>query len=303
MDSVITVKQLRKQYGDVDAVKDVSFSVGKGEIFGIIGPNGAGKTTTIEILEGIRKRDGGEVQVLGMDPEKNRRNLNARIGVQFQSTAIQEKIKVKEALDLFSSFYPNNDNLGDLIEKLGLDEKMDVYFEDLSGGWKQRVTLALATLHSPEIVFLDEPSMGLDPQARRDLWDIIHYLRDRGSTIIVTTHYMEEAEKLCDRIAMIYGGKLEALGEPKQLLEDLATKYLSFYSRDADENILSRLPGVISLENTEGHYRIMTEQLQRTSYHLFKEGEERNWTIEGFQFERGTLDDLFVHLLHKEETA
>ncbi|GAA0316246.1 hypothetical protein GCM10008967_03530 [Bacillus carboniphilus] len=303
MGDVIVVENLRKSYGDVKAVQDISFTVKKGEIFGIIGPNGAGKTTTIEILEGLRKRDDGNVSVLGFDPEKERKNLNERIGVQFQATSIQRKMKVKEAIDLFSAFYENTEGKNEIIEMLGLETKMNERFEDLSGGWKQRVTLALATLHHPDIVFLDEPSMGLDPHARREMWGIIRSLRDKGCTIVVTTHYMEEAEKLCDRVAMIYSGQVKALNRPQQLLDQLAVSYLQFSCSEVNELQLSQLPGVLRVEQEEEHYKLYSETLQSTSLALFQLCEEKNYTIHDFSFAKGNLDDLFVHYLKEGESA
>ncbi|MCJ7842217.1 ABC transporter ATP-binding protein [Lederbergia sp. NSJ-179] len=298
MPHVIEVEGLTKQYGETRAVQGISFTVEKGEIFGIVGPNGSGKTTTIEILEGLRKRDSGRVHVLGYDPgkESDRYQLNKKIGVQFQDTSIQELMKVKEALNLFASFYDTH-GLVDIIEQLHLQDKLNSYFKNLSGGWKQRVTLALSVLHQPEIVFLDEPSMGLDPQARRELWEVIHTLKEQGTTILVTTHYMEEAEKLCDRIAMVYDGRIRALGKPNELLEDLATNYLAFESFDVDPDVLISLPSVIHVEKTREQVRIRTENLQRSAYLVLKECEERDWKVTAFRFERGTLDDLFVHLL------
>ncbi|GIN58958.1 hypothetical protein J8TS2_32770 [Lederbergia ruris] len=303
MPHVIEAEGLTKQYGETRAVQGISFTVKKGEIFGIVGPNGSGKTTTIEILEGLRKRDSGKVHVLGHDPgkESDRYQLNKKIGVQFQATSIQELMKVKEAINLFASFYDTHHVLN-IIEQLHLEEKLNSYFKDLSGGWKQRVTLALAVLHQPEIVFLDEPSMELDPQARRELWEVIHTLKEQGTTILVTTHYMEEAEKLCDRIAMVYDGRIRALGKPNVLLEDLATNYLTFESFDVDPDVLIALPSVIHVEKSTDRVRIQTEDLQRSAYLVLKECEERGWKVAAFRFERGTLDDLFVHLL-KERSA
>ena len=244
MVNVIKVDNLCKNYGEVQAVKSISFSIRQGEIFGIIGPNGAGKTTTLEMLEGILKPDRGTIDVLGFVPSKNLRQLNKRIGVQFQSTSIQKKMKVKEAMTLFSSFYRTPTQEDHLIEMLGLSEVLNVTFEDLSGGWKQRVTLALATIHKPDILFLDEPSMGLDPQARREMWSLIQLLRREGCTVVITTHYMEEAEKLCDRVAMIYNGQLKALDSPSQLLNEVAGKYLSFESTQIACQDLVNVPGV-----------------------------------------------------------
>ncbi|RZT21205.1 ABC-2 type transport system ATP-binding protein [Fictibacillus sp. BK138] len=305
MEEVISVKALCKNYGTKKAVNNLSFSVKKGEIFGIIGPNGAGKTTTIEIMEGLRKKSSGEVSVLGLNPEKDRKELNSRIGVQFQATSIQKKMKVKEALSLFSAIYHKKSSSDHMLKLLGLEEKMDTYFDDLSGGQKQRLTLALATLHQPEIVFLDEPSMGLDPHARREMWNIIRALRDEGTTIVVTTHYMEEAEKLCDRVAMIYNGELRALDEPARLVEDVSAHYVSFSSPDFPLDQLHALPGIIKVEQDieADAYKIYTENLQETSYHLFKNAQDDNYHISDFKFERGTLDDLFVHYLEGGQTA
>ncbi|ANX14134.1 ABC transporter ATP-binding protein [Fictibacillus arsenicus] len=305
MEEVISVKDLCKLYGTKKAVNNLSFSVKKGEIFGIIGPNGAGKTTTIEIMEGLRKKNSGEVSVLGLNPEKDGKELNSRIGVQFQATSIQKKMKVKEALSLFSAIYNKKSSSDHMLKLLGLEEKMDTYFDDLSGGQKQQLTLALATLHQPEIVFLDEPSMGLDPHARREMWNIIRALRDEGTTIVVTTHYMEEAEKLCDRVAMIYNGELRALDEPARLVEDVSAHYVSFRSPDFPLDQLHALPGIIKVEQDEevDAYKIYTENLQETSYHLFKNAQEGSYHISDFKFERGTLDDLFVHYLEGGQTA
>jgi ABC-2 type transport system ATP-binding protein len=305
LEEVISVKNLGKLYGTKKAVNNLSFSVKKGEIFGIIGPNGAGKTTTIEIMEGLRKKDSGEVSVLGLNPEKDRKELNSRIGVQFQATSIQKKMKVKEALKLFSAIYNKKSSSDHMVKLLGLYEKMDTYFDDLSGGQKQRLTLALATLHQPEIIFLDEPSMGLDPHARREMWNIIRTLRDEGTTIVVTTHYMEEAEKLCDRVAMIYNGELRALDEPGRLVEDISSHYLSFRSPDFPLEQLQVLTGIIKVEHDQDleEYHLYTENLQETSYHLFKEAQDGNYHISDFKFERGTLDDLFVHYLEGGHTA
>jgi ABC-2 type transport system ATP-binding protein len=305
VEEVISVKNLGKLYGTKKAVNNLSFSVKKGEIFGIIGPNGAGKTTTIEIMEGLRKKDSGEVSVLGLNPEKDRKELNSRIGVQFQATSIQKKMKVREALKLFSAIYNKKSSSDHMLKLLGLYEKMDTYFDDLSGGQKQRLTLALATLHQPEIIFLDEPSMGLDPHARREMWNIIRTLRDGGTTIVVTTHYMEEAEKLCDRVAMIYNGELRALDEPGRLVEDISSHYLSFRSPDFPLEQLQALTGIIKVEHDQDleEFRLYTENLQETSYHLFKEAQDRNYHISDFKFERGTLDDLFVHYLEGGQTA
>ncbi len=300
MEPVIKVESVSKKYGSVFAVKDLSFTVKKGEIFGIIGPNGAGKTTTLEMLEGILKPNSGTIDVLGYVPTKQLRALNKRIGVQSQSTSIQKKMKVKEALHLFASFYDGPNQKDYLIELLGLHEKLNVNFEDLSGGWKQRVTLALATLHQPEILFLDEPSMGLDPHARREMWSLIKRLRKQGCTIVITTHYMEEAEKLCDRVAMIYHGELKALDTPQQLLSGSVSKNLTFESYQLKLKDLETIPGVIRAEESDGLFHVFCENQQVTAYHLFRICHEREIILSNFYFEKGTLDDLFVHYLEEE---
>ncbi|MFC7320056.1 ABC transporter ATP-binding protein [Halobacillus campisalis] len=265
-----------------------------------MGPNGAGKTTTLEILEGIQKADGGEVDVLGLNPSRQLKQLNHRIGVQFQATSIQKKMKVKEALDLFSSFYEGPSQKDELIKILGLEEKLNSHFNDVSGGWKQRVTLALATLHKPELLFLDEPSMGLDPHARREMWSMIRMLREQGSTIVITTHYMEEAEKLCDRVAMIYGGELKAVDTPKELLNNNAAHYLGFESEQLTEDDLLIVNGVTRVEQGHHTFKVFSDDLQKTAYHIFSHCHERNIPIHNFKFEKGSLDDLFVQYLKKE---
>lgn len=303
MEHVIDVKGLSKSFGSVHAVKDMSFSVRPGEIFGIIGPNGAGKTTTLEMLEGILKPDSGTIDVLGLDPSRQLRKLNNRIGVQFQATSIQKKMKVKEALDLFSSFYKQATQKEYLIEILGLGDKLNVAFEDLSGGWKQRVTLALATLHKPEILFLDEPSMGLDPHARREMWSMIKLMREQGSTIVITTHYMEEAEKLCDRVAMIYSGQLKALNTPVELLNEMKAHYLTFESDRLEYDYLITVPGVARIEQEGDSFKVFSEDQQTTAYYIFNYCHDKGIGLTNFKFEKGSLDDLFVHYLEKEQTG
>ncbi|MCA0990480.1 ABC transporter ATP-binding protein [Pseudalkalibacillus hwajinpoensis] len=300
MEHVIIVEGVTKKYGSVFAVKNLSFTVKKGEIFGIIGPNGAGKTTTLEMLEGILKPNSGTIDVLGYVPTKQLRELNKRIGVQFQSTSIQKKMKVKEALQLFASFYDGPSQKDHLIELLGLHEKLNVHFEDLSGGWKQRVTLALATIHQPEILFLDEPSMGLDPHARREMWSLIERLRKQGCTIVITTHYMEEAEKLCDRVAMIYNGELKALDTPQQLLSGSISKNITFESHQLKLEDIEPIPGVLRVEENDGLFHVFCKNQQETAYQIFRICHEQEISLSNFYFEKGTLDDLFVHYLEEE---
>ena len=218
MPSVIRVSGLRKQYGAVRAVDDVSFDVDGGEIFGLIGPNGAGKTTTLECIEGLRTPDAGTVAVLGLDPRRDAAALHERIGVQLQEAHLQKRITVLEAVDLWASLYRRPVDGARLLAQLGLHEKRRAWFMTLSGGQKQRLFIALAMIHDPDIVFLDELTTGLDPQARRAIWDLVGGIRERGKTVVLTTHLMEEAERLCDRVAVIDHGRVIDIGTPKALV-------------------------------------------------------------------------------------
>ena len=220
MTAVIEVNGLVKRYRRRTAVDGVSFSVSQGEIFGVVGPNGAGKTSTIECLEGLREADGGTVRVLGLDPRADGGRLRQKIGVQLQQAALPERIKVWEALDLFASYYDNPVDWRQLIEEWGLSGKADAAFSSLSGGQQQRLFITLALVNDPSVVFLDELTTGLDPHARRATWDLIRDLRDRGVTVVLVTHVMEEAERLCDRVAVIDQGKVIALGKPALLVDD-----------------------------------------------------------------------------------
>ncbi|RFB12019.1 ABC transporter ATP-binding protein [Bacillus sp. HNG] len=217
--NVIELTNISKSYGDVKAVDSITLQVKKGEVLGIIGANGAGKSTTLEIMMGIRKPDSGTVKVLGMNVEEASNEIKQKIGIQLQQTALYDRIKVKEALKLFSSYYDKKRDLQEIIETLGLKPYLNKYVKNLSGGWQQRTSLALALVNDPEIIFLDEPTTGLDPQARRDLWSCINRYRDEGKTILLSTHYMDEAQRHCDRIAMIKNGKLVACDQPQNLID------------------------------------------------------------------------------------
>src|ERR1700738_5014916 len=219
MPPVIQVSGVRKTYGRTIAVDEVSFDVNDGEIFGLIGPNGAGKTTTMECIEGLRTPDRGTISVLGLDPFRQVYQLQARIGVQLQQAQLQKRIKVWEAVDLWASLYQKNAmDAEHLLEQLGLTDKRDAWFMNLSGGQKQRLFIALALINDPEVVFLDELTTGLDPQSRRAIWDLVRGIRDRGKTVLLTTHLMEEAERLCDRVAIIEHGKIIDIGSPEELV-------------------------------------------------------------------------------------
>jgi ABC-2 type transport system ATP-binding protein len=217
--SVIEVSGIRKTYGSTVAVSDVSFEVAEGEIFGLIGPNGAGKTTTMECVEGVRRPDSGKISILGLDPVRDVYQIQNRIGVQLQQAQLQKRIKVWEAVDLWASLYTKTVDAERLMEQLGLSAKRNAWFMTLSGGQKQRLFIALALINDPEVVFLDELTTGLDPQARRAIWELVRGIRDRGKTVFMTTHLMEEAERLCDRVAIIEHGKIIEIGTPAALVQ------------------------------------------------------------------------------------
>lgn len=232
MNPIVQVEGLRKSYGATVAVDKISFEVREGEIFGMVGPNGAGKTTTIECLEGLRKPDQGTIRVLGVDPQRDGQTLRASTGMQLQQSNLPERMKVWEALDLYSSLYPKAADWNILISQLGLEEKRNASFSKLSGGQKQRLFIALALLPDPRLVFLDELTTGLDPQARHAIWDLVRDVRSKGKTILLTTHFMEEAERLCDRVAILDHGKIVALDTPANLIRGLGAEERVVFSVD-----------------------------------------------------------------------
>ena len=247
---IVQVEHLRKVYGSTVAVDDISFEVYQGEIFGMVGPNGAGKTTTIECIEGLRPPDSGHIRVLGLDPHRDGYALRSRIGIQLQESVLQDRMKVWEALDLFASFYPHSVDWEPLLEQLGLADKRNTPFAKLSGGQKQRLFIALALVHDPEVVFLDELTTGLDPQARRAMWDLVRGIRERGKTVFLTTHFMEEAERLCDRVAIIDRGRIVALDTPENLIRMLSAEHRVVFTVDGSfkSQRLSKLTGVTRVE-------------------------------------------------------
>src|SRR5580704_5243628 len=249
MTAVIEVTGLTKRYGGQPVVDDISFHVDKGEIFGILGPNGAGKTTAVECMEGLRRQDGGEVRILGLDPRHDRHRLHQGIGVQLQETQLQEKLRVHEALELYASFYPNPADWHELLERWGLAGKADTRFAKLSGGQKQRLFIALALVGNPEVVFLDELTSGLDPGARHATWDLIAQIRDSGVTVVLVSHFMDEVEELCDRVAILERGRIAALDTPAGLVDRAGGEYRVRFRPTAplDEQSLAALPGVVSV--------------------------------------------------------
>jgi ABC-2 type transport system ATP-binding protein len=294
---IIEVENLHKRYGDVVAVDDVSFTVERGEIFGILGRNGAGKTTTVECVEGLRVPDGGTIRVLGLDPQTDHTELTKRLGAQLQESQLQEKIKVREALALYASFYDNPADGDELLELLGIADKRDTYYRKLSGGQKQRLSIALALIGNPEIAVLDELTTGLDPSARRETWDLIEGVRDRGVTIVLVTHFMDEAERLCDRLALIDGGRVAALDTPEGLVRQVNGEQRIRFRPSASfaDDTVTALAGVNSVLRTDngevtvtGHGDIVGSVVQA----LTAAGVIPN----DLKVEQANLEDAFVTL-------
>ena len=297
MDSVIEVSHLTKAYGAKVAVEDVSFQVPAGEIFGMIGPNGAGKTTTIECVEGLRTPTCGEVRVLGLDVRRQRYELNQRIGVQLQECGLNQQMKVREAMELFASFYPSAVDGEALLEELGLAAERETFFRDLSGGQKQRLFVGLALIHEPEVVFLDEISTGIEPQARRGMWKLIRRRRDSGATIFLTSHYMEEVERLCDRVAILNRGRLIAVDPPHRLIEKLAADLrISFtVDRAFESEVLIGLEGVSGVESSEGR-TVVYGRGDELVFAVTRTLEAGGWIARDLRTEQPSLDDVYLTL-------
>src|ERR1700746_2367475 len=253
---VLRVENLTKRYGDVEAVRGVSFEVAEGEVFGLLGPNGAGKTSTVEILEGLRDPDGGTLSVCGLNPQTTSVELKHEIGAALQSTSLPDKLRVMEALRLFASFYKRRRNPEELLKRFGLQEKRNAFYSQLSGGQKQRLAIAMALVNDPKVLFLDEPTAGLDPQVRREIYDIIEELRRDKKTILLTTHYIEEAERLCDRGAIVDHDRVIAQGTPRELKQTSAdkTRIEVRLAREELEATLGSLEGVSDCRSLNGLY-------------------------------------------------
>jgi ABC-2 type transport system ATP-binding protein len=258
MRNVVVVEDLVKHYGKIKAVDGVSFSVYENEIFGMVGPNGAGKTTTIECIEGLKKPDTGVIEVLGLNPATNRERIYERIGVQLQETSFQDRIKIYEICELFTSLYREPLNYIELLKRFDLYEFKNNFVMKLSGGQKQKLSIILALISNPEIIFLDELTTGLDPKARRDMWQIVKELRKEGRTIFLTTHYMEEAEELCDRVAIVDEGKIIALDTPEGLIEKSEIENtITFEAKNINIDELKRVSGVHQVTFVNGEVKIM----------------------------------------------
>jgi ABC-2 type transport system ATP-binding protein len=301
MPTAIEVVGLRKTYGDLVAVNDISFEVNEGEIFGMVGPNGAGKTTTIECIEGLRQPDAGKVHLLGEDPFKERTAIAERIGIQLQESAIPARLRVGEAMSLFSSFYSRRADADELLELLGLTEKRSTAYAKLSGGQKQRLFIALALVNQPEVVFFDELTTGLDPQARRAMWDLVRRIRDDGRTVFLTTHFMEEAERLCDRVLIIDHGKIVALDAPEALIRSLGMKKrLVFTLPNAPEILpLTNLPQIDRVERN-GEQVVVYGHGERFAGSVITALEHAEIDFQDVRTEQPTLEDVFLTLTGRD---
>lgn len=297
-ETMIEVKSLVKKYGSFTAVNGIDFTVGKGEIFGLLGPNGAGKSTTLEMMVGLRKPDGGTAIIGGFDISRDLNKVKEVIGIQLQSTTLFELLTIEEILRLYGSFYQKTVSIPELIEDVSLTEKAKSRIKTLSGGQKQRLAIALALVHDPWILFLDEPTTGLDPQARRTLWDIVLKLKDKGKTTVLTTHYMDEAHVLCDRIAIMDQGNLIALDTPSGLVKSLESDSAVEFRFEGDflADELESIDGVKQVGKHKDTYVLYTDDLQVTLISLIQLTSMKNLKLTDLQTRTSTLEDVFIHM-------
>ncbi|KIL35421.1 ABC transporter [Cohnella kolymensis] len=305
--SLLEVKGLRKTFGSVTAVEDISFAVEAGEVFTIIGPNGAGKTTTLEMIEGLQKPDSGTITIDGLVWAKNTEEIKYKIGVQPQSGAMFDLLTVEENLDLFASFYPKPKPAAEILEMINLTDHRGKRVKSLSGGQKQRLAIGLAMISDPEVIFLDEPTTGLDPQARRNIWDIILKLKELGKTTILTTHYMEEAEKLSDRVCIVDQGRIITLDTPAALIDRLTKERevrLSFLDGEQaakdTEWVVQNQPTVVRTERDGATLKLWSIQPEETLYGLFGFTKERGYRVEQVSIRELSLEDVFIAFTGKE---
>lgn len=298
MPAVVEVNGLIKRYGTVEAVRGLSFSVAQGEIVGLLGPNGAGKTSALECVIGLRQADGGTISVCGVDARTDTAVMRERIGVQLQATALPEQIRVREALRLFASFYHRSVAPAVLIERFNLGEKIDAPFASLSGGQKQRLGLALAVINDPEVLFLDEPTAAMDPQARRELHDAIRAMKQAGRSVLITTHYIEEAEELCDRVIIVDHGQVIAEGTPAALIarSSSATRIVCATDRPLATDALNALDGATGVEITGTIARITSTAINRTVIALVHHLEATQTTLVDLHIRKPSLEDVFIEL-------
>jgi ABC-2 type transport system ATP-binding protein len=294
----LRVRALRKAYKDVVAVDGIDLEVYAGECFGLLGPNGAGKTTTIEICEGITTPDSGTVELLGLTWERDAQELRQRLGIQLQETQLAEKLTVEETVTLFRSFYKRGPEVDAVIGMVQLEEKRKSRVGQLSGGQKQRLAMACALVGDPDLLFLDEPTTGLDPQARRQVWDLVEHLKGSGRTIILTTHYMDEAERLCDRIAIMDHGKIISLGTPRELIAAIGAEHMVEFTADRPVNTeaLGKLDGIRVAQNNDGSCQLMVSHLHEAVPALFGELARQGAALSELRTHSATLEDVFVSL-------
>ncbi len=298
----ISVQALRKTYGQLEAVRGLDFEIQTGEVFGLLGPNGAGKTTTVEILEGLRPRSAGEVSVLGFDPEKQKQQLKDRIGVCLQATNLPDKIRVREALHVFSSFYSRKVDANGILKRLQLEDKRDAFYSTLSGGQKQRLALALALVNDPALLFLDEPTTGLDPQVRAEIHGLLEQLRNEKRTILLTTHYIEEAERLCDRVAIIDQGRIIAMDTPRKLQQQ--SRAASTIVVTCDKVVPAQRPvwaqAIESSVDSSGQtLTVISRRPATTLVDLIKWIEQSGLELVDVHLKNPTLEDVFIELTGK----
>jgi ABC-2 type transport system ATP-binding protein len=298
----ISVRGLKKSYGDVHAVKGIDFEIQPGEVFGLLGPNGAGKTTTVEILEGLRPRTEGQVRVLGFDPDKQRQKLKDRIGVCLQATNLPAKIRVHEAMEVFASFYSRHLDLAKLLRRLQLEEKRNAFYETLSGGQKQRLALALALLNDPQLVFLDEPTTGLDPQVRVEIHSLLEELKREQRTILLTTHYIEEAERLCDRVAIVDEGRIIALDTPARLQQQSrsASSIVVTCSTSFPEPRPAWAEATDNTLDSTGHtLTVHSRRPAATLVDLVKWIDQQGLELTDVRLKQPSLEDVFIEMTGK----
>ena len=295
-ENIIEVNNLEKKYGDVNAVNGISFSVEKGEVFGILGPNGAGKTTTVEMIEGLRKPNSGTINVCNIDALKEPQRIKEIIGVQLQATSLYDNIRVKEAIELFGSYYKNSLPAEQIMEEVSLMEKKNSPVSKLSGGQKQRLSVGLALVNDPEIIFMDEPTTGLDPQARHNVWSIVEKLRERGKTVVITTHYMEEAEQLCHRLAIIDQGKIIAMDTPDNLINKagLATS-IEFTTSKELNGLANKIPGILKANHGSSYkYSVNTKRVAELLKDLTNLCYDNHIELTNISVRQATLEDVFL---------
>lgn len=296
MKKMIEVMDLHKAYEKLKAVNGINFDVYEGEIFGLLGPNGAGKTTTIEMMEGLRVPDQGEITIDGFSVQKDKKQVKSLIGIQLQSTSMFDLLTVEEMLQLYASFYTYSLSVEKILEQMNLTEKRNDHVKGLSGGQKQRLAIGLALIHDPKVVFLDEPTTGLDPQARRSLWDVILQLKEQGKTILLSTHYMEEAHVLCDRLAIMDQGKMMALDTPDHLIASLQMESAIQFQWDGETTPFSTMKGVTKLTELKDKLVMYTENVQESLTALVRWADDTGQPLEDLQTRKATLEDVFLQL-------